>query len=127
MLRQRPVVVRRHQDLVQVQSIASAPNSYSSFRNTDYGTIKGVDLAFDLRRTNNIAATVNYTFSFANGTGSVANTQRNIAWQAGPTVRPPTVRGSPIMVLFRARLVKRGGPIRYRRAPRGVHRGGCLP
>lgn len=77
------------QDLVQVQSIASAPNSYSSFRNTDYGTIKGVDLAFDLRRTNNLAATLNYTFSLANGTGSVANTQRNIAWQAGPTVRPP--------------------------------------
>lgn len=71
------------QDLVQVQSIRSAPNSYSSFRNTDYGTIKGLDLAFDLRRTNNISATLSYTFSFANGTGSVANTQRNIAWTGG--------------------------------------------
>ncbi|MBD3161375.1 MAG: TonB-dependent receptor, partial [Candidatus Eisenbacteria bacterium] len=71
------------EDLVQVQSINSSPNSYSSFRNTDYGTIKGLDFAFDLRRTNNIAATVNYTFSYANGTGSVANTQRNIAWTGG--------------------------------------------
>jgi outer membrane receptor protein involved in Fe transport len=77
------------QDLVQVQSIASSPNSYSSFRNTDYGTIKGLDFSFELRRTSNVAASVNYTYSFANGTGSVANTQRNIAWQAGPTVRPP--------------------------------------
>lgn len=77
------------QDLVQVQSIASAPNSYSSFRNTDYGTVKGLDMSFELRRTSNISATLNYTYSFANGTGSVANTQRNIAWQAGPTVRPP--------------------------------------
>ncbi len=71
------------QDLVQVQSIRSAPNSYSSFRNTDYGTIKGLDFALDLRRTGNISSTLNYTFSFANGTGSVANTQRNIAWTGG--------------------------------------------
>lgn len=71
------------QDLVQVQSIRSSPNSYSSFRNTDYGTIKGVDFAFDLRRTSNLAAQLNYTYSFANGTGSVANSQRNIAWTGG--------------------------------------------
>lgn len=71
------------QDLIQVQSIRASPNSYSSFRNTDYGTIKGVDMAFDIRRTSNIAAVLNYTFSFANGTGSVANTQRNIAWTGG--------------------------------------------
>ncbi|MDM7913660.1 MAG: TonB-dependent receptor, partial [Candidatus Eisenbacteria bacterium] len=61
------------QDLVQVQSIRSSPNSYSSYRNTDYGTIKGLDFTFDLRRTNNITATVNYTFSFANGTGSAVS------------------------------------------------------
>jgi outer membrane receptor protein involved in Fe transport len=71
------------QDLVQVESIRSSPNSYTTFRNTDYGTIKGVDFAFDMRRTENTTATVNYTFSYANGTGSVSNTQRNIAWTGG--------------------------------------------
>jgi len=71
------------QDLVEVRSVRSAPNSYSSFTNSDYGTIKGLDFSFDLRRTNNVAGTVNYTFSYANGTGSVANTMRNIAWTGG--------------------------------------------
>jgi outer membrane receptor protein involved in Fe transport len=71
------------QDLVQVESIRSSPNSYTTFRNTDYGTIKGVDFAFDMRRTQSTTATVNYTFSYANGTGSVSNTQRNIAWTGG--------------------------------------------
>ncbi len=70
-------------NLVEVESIRSSPNSYTTFRNTDYGTIKGLDFSFDLRRTSNTTATVNYTFSFANGTGSVANTQRNIAWTGG--------------------------------------------
>jgi outer membrane receptor protein involved in Fe transport len=77
------------QDLVQVQSISASPNSYSSFRNTDYGTIKGLDFTFDLRRTGLVSGSINYTYSFANGTGSVSNTQRNIAWQTSETVQPP--------------------------------------
>jgi len=64
----------------EVQSIRASPNSYSTYENTDYGTIKGLDFTFAVRRTNNVMTNVNYTFSFANGTGSVANTQRNIAW-----------------------------------------------
>jgi outer membrane receptor protein involved in Fe transport len=67
-------------DLVQVQSIAAIPKSYSTYKNTDYGTVKGLDFTLKVRRTNNISSTLNYTFSFANGTGSVANTQHNIAW-----------------------------------------------
>jgi outer membrane receptor protein involved in Fe transport len=77
------------QNLTEVQNIPASPNNYSSYRNKDYGTIKGIDVSFDLRRTNNLAANVFYTLSFASGTGSAPNTQRNIAWTAGPNVRPP--------------------------------------
>lgn len=34
---------------------------------------------------------LNYTLSFANGTGSYPNTQRNIAWAVGANVVPPKV------------------------------------
>ena len=67
-------------DLVEVQNIPSVPRNFASFRNADYGTIKGLDFAFTLRRTRGIAANVNYTLSYATGTGSASNTQANIAW-----------------------------------------------
>ncbi len=73
-------------DLVQISSISvSGPgeNNFSSYRNKDFATIKGVDLGFTLRRINHVAANVAYSLSFAKGTGSVSNTQRNIAWTGG--------------------------------------------
>jgi outer membrane receptor protein involved in Fe transport len=77
------------QNLTEVQNIPASPNNYSSYRNQDYGTVKGIDLSLDLRRTNNVSATVFYTLSWAEGTGSAPNFQRNVAWTAGPNVRPP--------------------------------------
>ncbi len=74
------------ENLVQVQSITANPNSYSSFRNTDFGTIKGLDFRFDMRRSHNIQPSVFYTLSWAKGTGSASQTQRNVAWTAG---QPP--------------------------------------
>lgn len=72
-------------NLVQVVSITAAPNNYSSYRNTDYGTIKGADFRFEMQRTRNVQASVYYTLSWARGTGSIGDTQRNIAWtQAEP-------------------------------------------
>jgi len=69
-------------DLVEITTIASFPNNFSSYRNRDYATIKGVDIGFMMRPINNISANVAYSLSYAQGTGSVSNTQRNIAWQA---------------------------------------------
>jgi outer membrane receptor protein involved in Fe transport len=69
-------------DLVEITTIASFPNNFSSYRNRDYATIKGVDIGFTMRPINNISANINYSLSYAQGTGSVSNTQRNIAWQA---------------------------------------------
>ena len=67
-------------DLVQVINISASPNSYSSFRNTDYGTIKGLDLKLDFRPDERMSGSLFYTLSWANGTGSATQTQRNIAW-----------------------------------------------
>ncbi|MBI4530966.1 MAG: hypothetical protein HY709_05525, partial [Candidatus Latescibacteria bacterium] len=69
--------------------IQSRPAAFSSYRNRDYGTIKGVDLSFTMRRTQRVQASANYSLSFANGTGSSANTQRNIAWGFNPEITEP--------------------------------------
>jgi outer membrane receptor protein involved in Fe transport len=67
-------------DLVQVQAIGSKPNGFTSYRNADYATIKGLDLGFTLRRVNNIQANMAYSISSAVGTGSVSNSSANPAW-----------------------------------------------
>jgi hypothetical protein len=41
--------------------------------NTDFGTIRGFALKFDMRRTNYVALSLDYTFSLAEGTGSSQN------------------------------------------------------
>jgi outer membrane receptor protein involved in Fe transport len=69
-------------DLVEVTAIGSFPNGFSSYRNRDFGTIKGIDVGFTMRPINHISANIAYSLSYASGTGSVSNTQRNIAWQA---------------------------------------------
>ncbi len=69
-------------DLVQVANIPSRPYSFASFRNKDFATLKGVDVAFTLRPVNHLSGSVSYSLSFAQGTGSVSNSQRNIAWTA---------------------------------------------
>ena len=51
--------------------------NYNSFGNLDFGTVKGFTLQYDLRRTNNVQLTVNYTLQFADGTGSSSTSQRN--------------------------------------------------
>lgn len=73
-------------DLVEITGITSYPNGFSSYRNRDFATIKGVDLGWAMRKTNHLSATINYSLSFAQGTGSVSNTQGNIAWTSS---QPP--------------------------------------
>jgi outer membrane receptor protein involved in Fe transport len=73
-------------DLVEIINIPSRPNAFSSYRNRDFATIKGVDVGFSMRPVNNISASINYSLSYAQGTGSVSNSQRNVAWTAS---QPP--------------------------------------
>ncbi|MBI5471779.1 MAG: TonB-dependent receptor, partial [Ignavibacteriae bacterium] len=67
-------------DLIQSRSVEAYPNGYETFENVDFGTVKGFDFIFELRRTKNIAITANYTLGFANGTGSDPNTQSRMSW-----------------------------------------------
>ena len=72
---------RQIENLIQIREIrGSSPNVYSSGENVDFGTIKGVEFGFDLRRTNNLSANMNYTLSFADGTGSSSSTTSTIVW-----------------------------------------------
>lgn len=72
-------------DLVEITNVASSPKSFSSYRNRDFATIKGVDLGIAMRPVGNLSGSLNYSLSFAQGTGSVSNTQRNAAWVGAAT------------------------------------------
>ena len=67
-------------NLIQVYNQPSLPTSFASYRNSDYGTVKGLEFHLTTRRTNQIALDFKYTLSFATGTGSYSNTQGNVAW-----------------------------------------------
>ena len=51
-------------------------SEYDSFDNIDFGTVKGFTFQYDLRRTGNVSANINYTLQFADGTGSDANSNQ---------------------------------------------------
>lgn len=68
------------EDLVQVVTIPAAPSAFASFRNSDFATIKGIDLSLNMRERNGISGSINYGLAFARGTGSTSQTQRIGAW-----------------------------------------------
>ena len=78
--------------LSQVTTIPSNPNNFSSFRNRDFGTVRGLDLQIYSERVNRVQGAVNYSLSFAEGTGSISQSQRNIAW----TSSEPPKQTSPL-------------------------------
>ena len=62
-------------DMIQVRNFTGAyPRPYRAFGNLDFGTVKGLTFAYDLRRTGNIRLSANYTLQFADGTGSTTQT-----------------------------------------------------
>jgi outer membrane receptor protein involved in Fe transport len=70
------------QGLVQVLNQAANPQSFTYYANSDYSNIKGLEASLTMRRNHNIQMSLKYTLSYANGTGSYANTEQNIAWTA---------------------------------------------
>ena len=62
-------------DMIQVRNFTGAyPRPYRAFGNLDFGTVKGLTIAYDLRRTGNIRMNASYTLQFADGTGSTTTT-----------------------------------------------------
>ncbi len=78
-------------DMIQVMNLPGAyPGRYMTMQNLDFGTVKGLSVAYDLRRTNNVALTANYTLQFADGTGSSATSGYSLANTEQPNLRTMT-------------------------------------
>ncbi len=70
---------REMRDMIQVIQVPNAypVAAYSTLGNVDFGTVKGLEFSYDLRRTGNVRLLANYTLQFADGTGSDAFGARN--------------------------------------------------
>ncbi len=82
------VFYREMRDEIQQYRLTGAyPRTYYSYTNIDFGTVKGLTLTYDLRRTNNARVRFNYTLQFADGTGSDANAAAAIVRSEQPNLR----------------------------------------
>ncbi len=79
---------KEQRDQVQLINVFSAfPNTYRSFGNRDFGTVKGLTVSYDLRRTGNIRMTASYTLQFAEGTGTDATSAASLVNSGEPNLR----------------------------------------
>ena len=70
---------REVRDQIQVIRRAGAyPRSYTTFGNIDFGTVKGLTVSYDMRRTKRFQMRLAYTLQFADGTGSNDETGLNL-------------------------------------------------
>ena len=75
-------------DMIQLtNTLAAYPAQYYTYGNIDFGTVKGMSVNYDLRRTNNIQLTANYTLQFADGTGSSATSGSSLVGTGQPNLR----------------------------------------
>ncbi len=67
-------------DMIQQRTFFPVPlvNTYVTYDNQDFATVKGFTFEYDLRRTGNVSLNANYTLQFADGTGSDVNSQRGL-------------------------------------------------
>jgi len=70
---------REQRDMIQVIAVTQAyPQTYRTYGNLDFATIKGLTVAYDLRRTGNVWMRASYNLQFADGTGSSSTTALNL-------------------------------------------------
>ena len=82
------VFYREMRDQIQQYRLSGAyPKTYYSFTNIDFGTVKGLTLTYDLRRSGNARVRFNYTLQFADGTGSDPNASQTIIRSDQPNLR----------------------------------------
>jgi hypothetical protein len=66
-------------DQLQITQLQGAyPFNYLTYANSDFATVKGAGIAYELRRTKNLNIRANYTMQFAEGTGSTSTSQLNL-------------------------------------------------
>ena len=79
---------REQRDNVQLINVTGAyPRPYRTFGNRDFGTVKGLTVSYDMRRTGNLRMTANYTLQFAEGTGSDATSAQGLINAGLPNLR----------------------------------------
>lgn len=79
---------RELRNLIQVRRLVGAfPVTYTTYDNIDFGTVKGITVAYDLRRVKNVSLRASYTLQFANGTGSSTTTSFNLVNSGQPNLR----------------------------------------
>jgi hypothetical protein len=79
---------REVRDQIQSYRFTGAyPKTYYSWNNLDFGTIKGLTITYDLRRTSNARLRASYTLQFADGTGSDPNTAAAFIRSGQPNLR----------------------------------------
>ncbi len=82
------VFYREMRDQIQQYRLTGAyPKTYYSYTNIDFGTVKGLTVTYDLRRTGNARVRFNYTLQFADGTGSDPNAAQTIIRSDQPNLR----------------------------------------
>jgi len=107
------------QDQVTWVNVAPAAGSsnqnYGALVNADFSTSKGVELKFALKRTNRIAAQLNYTFQDVRTTGSNTASTAGL-WASGSIVQTPKYtfpadfnQGNRGSILFDYRFAKGDG------------------
>lgn len=72
---------KEQKDLIQRRVYTNLPapvGTYETFDNLDFSTVKGFTFKFDRRRVANLELTATYTFQYADGSGSDANSSRGI-------------------------------------------------
>ena len=72
---------RTQENKIAVRTVFGGLPAYGTYFNEDFTTTQGVEVGFDLRRTNNLAFNANYTLSYAQGTGSDASSTGTVAWR----------------------------------------------
>ena len=79
---------REIRDQICIYRVTGAyPKTYYSYRNLDFGTVKGLTVTFDLRRTRNLRLKASYTLQFANGTGSDPDASKSVVTSGQPNLR----------------------------------------
>jgi outer membrane receptor protein involved in Fe transport len=63
------------------------PRTYTTFGNLDFGTVKGLTVSYDMRRTKRLRLRLAYTLQFADGTGSSVETGVNLVNAGFPNLR----------------------------------------
>ncbi|HEX9951394.1 MAG TPA: carboxypeptidase-like regulatory domain-containing protein [Rubricoccaceae bacterium] len=72
---------RTQENKITQRRLEGGAPGYTTYLNEDFTTTQGGEVNFDLRRVNNLQVSANYTLSFAQGTGSDANSTSTAAWR----------------------------------------------